>query len=118
MEFTADGRYTVATCEFSSQLVKIDLETRAVVGYLKLGGAPSNPLKKLGAALLGKRTPIGRRGLYRTLSAHVRLVDREAGYHQGCNEVEGTARSVEPANSGILMVDTPHFTACSPDSPR
>ena len=55
MEFTADGRYAVATCEFSSQLVKIDLETRAVVGYLKLGGTPSNPLKKLGAALLGKR---------------------------------------------------------------
>jgi hypothetical protein len=33
MEFTADGRYAIATCEFSGQLVKIDLATRDVVGY-------------------------------------------------------------------------------------
>ena len=36
MEFTADGRYAIATCEFSGQLVKIDLATRDVVGYLTL----------------------------------------------------------------------------------
>ena len=36
MEFTADGRYGIATCEFSGQLFKIDLETRAVIGYLNL----------------------------------------------------------------------------------
>ena len=54
MEFTADGRYAIATCEFSGQLVKIDVERRAVVGYLKLGTSHSNPLKKL-AALFGKR---------------------------------------------------------------
>src|SRR6266566_7437802 len=34
VEFTADDRYAVATCEFSGQLVKIDLATRQVVGYL------------------------------------------------------------------------------------
>jgi YVTN family beta-propeller protein len=54
MEFTSDGRYAIATCEFSGQLVKIDLATRAVVGYLKLGGSGSNPLKKL-TTLFGKR---------------------------------------------------------------
>jgi YVTN family beta-propeller protein len=48
MEFTADARYAIATCEFSGQLVKIDLAARAVVGYLKLGSSPS-PLKKLTA---------------------------------------------------------------------
>ena len=47
MEFTSDGRYAIATCEFSSQLVKIDLITRTVAGYLKLGQRSSNPLKKL-----------------------------------------------------------------------
>src|SRR5256885_9170542 len=36
MEFTADGRFAVATCEFSGQLVKVDLATRTVVGYLTL----------------------------------------------------------------------------------
>jgi YVTN family beta-propeller protein len=36
VEFTADNRYAIATCEFSGQLVKIDLTTRAAVGYLTL----------------------------------------------------------------------------------
>jgi YVTN family beta-propeller protein len=54
MEFTSDGRYGIATCEFSGQLVKIDLPARAVVGYLKLGPPVSNPLKKL-TALFGRR---------------------------------------------------------------
>lgn len=54
MEFTADGRYAIATCEFSGQLVKIDLATREVVGYLTLGNGLSRTLKKL-AVLVGKR---------------------------------------------------------------
>jgi DNA-binding beta-propeller fold protein YncE len=36
MEFTADGRYGLATCEFVGKVVKIDLATRTVVGYLEL----------------------------------------------------------------------------------
>src|SRR2546427_86769 len=36
MEFTADGRYALATCEFSGQLLKLDLATRQIVGYLLL----------------------------------------------------------------------------------
>jgi len=51
MEFTSDGRYAIATCEFSGQLVKIDVGARAVVGYLNLVAVPS-PLKKL-TGLLG-----------------------------------------------------------------
>jgi len=36
VEFTADDRYAIATCEFSGQLVKVDLATRSIVGYLTL----------------------------------------------------------------------------------
>lgn len=36
MEFTADGRYVVASCEFSGHLLKVDLATRKPVGYLAL----------------------------------------------------------------------------------
>jgi YVTN family beta-propeller protein len=54
MELTPDGRYAIATCEFSGQLVKIDLEARAVVGYLNLANGVTNPLKKL-KALFGRR---------------------------------------------------------------
>ncbi|OLC08414.1 MAG: hypothetical protein AUH42_01460 [Gemmatimonadetes bacterium 13_1_40CM_70_11] len=36
VEFTADGRAAVATCEFSGELVKVDLAERRVVGHLLL----------------------------------------------------------------------------------
>ncbi len=36
LEFTLDGRFAIATCEFSGELVKISLPRRAVVGYLAL----------------------------------------------------------------------------------
>jgi len=36
VEFTADDKYAIATCEFSGQLVKIDLTTHQAVGYLTL----------------------------------------------------------------------------------
>ena len=36
VEFTADNRYAIATCEFSGQLVKIDVDSQTVVGYLTL----------------------------------------------------------------------------------
>jgi len=36
MDFTADGRYAIATCEFSGQLLKLDVAARKVVDYLSL----------------------------------------------------------------------------------
>ena len=36
MEFTADNRFVIATCEFSGHLVKIDLQKQSVAGYLEL----------------------------------------------------------------------------------
>lgn len=36
MEFTVDGHYAIATCEFSGQLVKLDLVQHKVIGYLTL----------------------------------------------------------------------------------
>lgn len=38
MDFTADGRYLIASCEFSGSLIKLDVEKKAVVGELVLGG--------------------------------------------------------------------------------
>ena len=37
-DFSADGTYFIATCEFSGQLVKVDVATRTVLGYLDLNG--------------------------------------------------------------------------------
>jgi YVTN family beta-propeller protein len=36
MEFTADGRFAIGTCEFSGQLVKVDVTKQEVTGYLML----------------------------------------------------------------------------------
>ena len=36
MEFTADDRFMIATCEFNGHLVKVDLKEQKVVGYLEL----------------------------------------------------------------------------------
>jgi len=36
MDFTADGRYAVASCEFGSKLVEVDVEGEKVVGSLTL----------------------------------------------------------------------------------
>ena len=44
IDFSADGRYLIATCEFSSELVKVDTLSRKVVGKLALrdGGMPQD----------------------------------------------------------------------------
>ena len=42
IDFSADGSYLIATCEFSGKLVKVDLKTLSVVSYLQLGGSPQD----------------------------------------------------------------------------
>ncbi|HET6907901.1 MAG TPA: YncE family protein, partial [Mycobacteriales bacterium] len=45
MDFSANGGYLLASCEFSSQLVKINLHTLKVVGYLHLPGSSPQDVK-------------------------------------------------------------------------
>jgi len=44
MDFAANGRYLIASCEFSGQVVKVDVESQSVVGTLDLpgGGMPQD----------------------------------------------------------------------------
>jgi YVTN family beta-propeller protein len=42
-DFSADGRYLIASCEFSGQLVKLDVTTRVVLGTLSLPAHHSMP---------------------------------------------------------------------------
>jgi YVTN family beta-propeller protein len=44
IDFSADGQFLVASCEFSGSLVKVDVARRTVVGSLALGGAPTKPM--------------------------------------------------------------------------
>lgn len=45
MDFSANGGYLIASCEFSAQLVKINLHTLKVVGYLHLPGSSPQDVK-------------------------------------------------------------------------
>src|SRR5204863_5219635 len=38
IDFSADGRYLIGSCEFSGELVKVHLGTQTVVASLKIGG--------------------------------------------------------------------------------
>jgi DNA-binding beta-propeller fold protein YncE len=45
IDFSANGGYLIATCEFSGRLVKINLHTRKVVGYLRLRNSSPQDIK-------------------------------------------------------------------------
>jgi YVTN family beta-propeller protein len=45
IDFAANGAYLIATCEFSGRLVRIDLHTLRVVGYLNLPGSSPQDIK-------------------------------------------------------------------------
>jgi YVTN family beta-propeller protein len=42
MDFSADGTFALASCEFSGRMVRIDLRTEAVSGYVRVGGSPQD----------------------------------------------------------------------------
>ena len=42
MDFSADGSFALASCEFSAQMVRIDLRTETVSGYVRVGGSPQD----------------------------------------------------------------------------
>lgn len=44
-DFSADGSYAIFSCEFSSQMVKVDLTTLSVVGYLTIPGSSPQDVK-------------------------------------------------------------------------
>ena len=58
-DFSADLSYAIFTCEFSGRLVKIDMKTRQVIGYLhaQLGrDAAGHPARPARAGTSGSRT--------------------------------------------------------------
>ncbi len=50
LDYSADGRYFIATCEFNGTLIKVDIAAKKVVGTLKLDISASgkkNPIKPI-----------------------------------------------------------------------
>jgi YVTN family beta-propeller protein len=45
LDFSANGTYLIASCEYSRQLVKVDVASHRVLGYLTLAGATPQDVK-------------------------------------------------------------------------
>ncbi|HEU5023012.1 MAG TPA: YncE family protein, partial [Bryobacteraceae bacterium] len=63
IDFSADGQYLVASCEFSGSIVKVDVASRTVIATLALGGAPSRPMR-MSAAMSRHMTALDKRRVY------------------------------------------------------
>jgi len=64
MDFSADGRYLIASCEFSGMIVKLDVAKRAVLGTLLL--PLEHPAETISAA-----PPVSRQGRSRFMGTRV-----------------------------------------------
>jgi YVTN family beta-propeller protein len=104
MEFTADGRFAVATCEFSGQLVKVDLAARAVTGYLTLdpGGLDTTAMPQD-----IRSSPDGRAFYVADMKANgVFLVDPEAFRRVGFIATGRGTHGIYPSRDGRLLYIT------------
>src|SRR6266704_3655786 len=102
--FTADGRFAVATCEFSGQVVKVDLATRTVVGYLTLdpGG-----LDSAGMPQDIRSSPDGRVFYVADMKANgVFLVDPEGFRRLGFIATGKGTHGIYPSRDGRFMYIT------------
>jgi len=64
MDFSADGRYLIASCEFSGTIIKVDIEKKAVVGSLSLGKHGEEPHPAPTKAALRKMSSMEKRRVF------------------------------------------------------
>ena len=101
MEFTADGRFAIATCEFSGQVLKLDVLARKIVGYLVLDPAG------LGSAAMPqdiRSSPDGRVFYVADMAANgVHLLDPDAFRRIGFIATGRGTHGIYPSRDGRLM---------------
>jgi YVTN family beta-propeller protein len=138
IDFSADGSYFIATCEFGGGLVKVDTAQQKVLGYLNIGGMPQDikldPAGKVwyvsdmdqnGVHVIDGDTfkqigfiPTGpeAHGLYPSRNAHVLYVSNRGGVHdQGSVSVIDFATRKVIATWPIPAPSTPDMGGVSPD---
>jgi len=113
-DFSADGRYFMASCEFSGQVVKVDTETMTLVGRAQVGSLPidvkMSPDGKVlyvanqgrhGVSLVDPET-MTEIGFLRTgTGAHGLNVSRDAATLFVSNRMEGTISVVDFATRTV-----------------
>ena len=137
MDFSADGTFALASCEFSGRMVRIDLGTETVSGYVRVGGSPQDVklspdgrtfyvanrfLPQLGASgvqMIDART-LQVVGFIRTrLDAHGLYVSRNTQELYVTNRASGAITVVSFASHRIVATwpipGTPDMGGVSPD---
>jgi YVTN family beta-propeller protein len=137
MDFSADGRFALASCEFSGQMVRIDLRTETVAGYVHVGGSPQDVklspdgrtfyvanrylpnIDASGVQLIDART-MRLTGFIRTrLDAHGLYVSRNTHELYVTNRAGGAVTVISFARRRIVAVwpvpGTPDMGGVSPD---
>ena len=104
MEFTADGRYMIATCEFNRRLLKVDLATETPIAYVTLdtttghGGAMPQDIRS---------APDGRIFFVADMKADgVRLIDPVSLSQVGFIATGKGTHGLYPSRDGRLLYAT------------
>lgn len=131
-DFSADGRYFFASCEFSGQLVKVDTEAMAVVGRTNVGSLPIDVKMSPDGTVLYVANQ-GRHGVslvdpesmteigfVRTgTGAHGLNVSRDTATLFVSNRMEGTISVIDFATRAVRMTwrvgGSPDMLQVSPD---
>jgi YVTN family beta-propeller protein len=75
MDFSPDGRYLIASCEFSGQLVKVNIQTEKVVGLIGMpGGAIPQDVKLSPDGKVYYVADMGRGGVWKVTGSPFRVV--------------------------------------------
>ncbi|MGI8662987.1 MAG: YncE family protein [Acidimicrobiales bacterium] len=95
-DYSADGGYAIFTCEFAGKLVKIDMATRSIVGFLDLG-SKTMP-QDIRAKADGKTFYVAD-----MMSGGVEIVDGESFTKTGFIETGIGAHGLNPSRDGKTM---------------
>jgi YVTN family beta-propeller protein len=117
MDFSADGRYLIATCEFSDQLIKVDVQSQKVVGVLTMpGGSIPQDVKLSPDGRVFYVADMGRGGVWKVSGAPFRVLgfirtgagthglyaSRDARFLYATNRAEGSVSVISFATRRVV----------------
>jgi DNA-binding beta-propeller fold protein YncE len=117
MDFSADGRYLIATCEFSDQLIKVDVEAQKLVGVLTMpGGSIPQDVKLSPDGRVFYVADMGRGGVWKVSGAPFRVLgfiptgagthglyaSRDARFLYATNRAEGSVSVISFATRRVV----------------
>ena len=117
MDFSADGRYLVATCEFSGQLLKVDVQREQVTGVITMpSGAIPQDVKLSPDGKVFYVADMGRGGVWKVSGAPLRVLgfiptgagthglyaSRNARFLYATNRAEGSISVISFATRKVI----------------